>query len=644
MKTPQPSNLPSDVTVQQKLDGVYYRLFETMRNGFAIHEIICDGTGAPIDYRFLDISPSFERLTGLNRSIVGKRVLDVLPDTEPYWIETYGKVALTGESTTITNYSKELGKYFEVTAYQPAPGLFATIFEDVTERKQSEQALVRLSMAMEQAAEVVVITDVHAKIVYVNPAFENVTGYRREDVMGENPRVLQSGVHDESFYKEMWETISSGRTWRGVFENQRKNGARYTERAVISPVMGTDGTIVNYVAVKKDITEDILKEKQLHQAEKMEALGYLSGGIAHDFNNILGAIMGYADLLADEWAPESLSGQYIQQILVSTERAKQLINQILSFTRQQKQALTEIAPQLIVREVVVLLRAAFPSTIAIETRIGRDVPSIVADPIQIHELMMNLCTNGVHAMDERGTLRVFCEAQQLGDGISGRLGAVTPGKYVAITIEDEGCGMDARIIQQMFDPFFTTREVGKGSGMGLSVVFGIMKEHGGNLLVDSEPGKGTCITALFPVPDENTIPPWKPAEGHGRPIQRILLVAGDISSGTMMSRMLRELGFDVSIQLDPSHALEALTAEVIPFDLVIADYRLPGTNGVNFLKDACLVSAPSRVVLLTNHGDREAENSAAAADLMSIWHKPFGKSRLRNLIATLGDVDMQNEN
>ena len=751
-----------------RLEDDYHRLFRSMRNGFALHEIICDSDGTPVDYRFLDISPSFEQLTGLGREILGRTVLEILPDTEPYWIETYGKVALTGESTVISNYSKELGKHFEVTVYCPGPNQFATIFEDVTERHRSRMALqkseanlsaviennpdiifsvdteyrvitanssarkafdqafgqplepgvevfslvteeraarwrrrydelltgkrshyeelvvhedgiryadvflnpiisndqagadtgaghvsgisvyirdvtrrivaeqerVRLQMAIDQAAEAVVITDADGAIVYVNPAFSDISGYSKEEILGQNPRLLQSGRHDEAFYETLWETIIGGKVWEGTFENRRKDGSHYFEKAVISPVLDTDGNIVNYVAVKRDITEELRKENLIRQSEKMEALGQLSGGIAHDFNNILGAIVGYSDLLKEDLPQDSPESAHVHQILVAAERARQLVNQILAFSRQQKQKKEVTALKQVIYEAVALLRAALPSTLTIDVDISHEPCSVLADPIQIHELLMNLCTNGARAMHDSGTLKVSCDLQYFDGSVAGRLGAVSPGNYVTITVSDMGCGMDSDVLQHMFDPFYTTREVGQGTGMGLSVVFGIVQKHEGNILVDSEIGKGTRFHILLPpYYADSAVEQFDSVKPQGG-MSRILLV-DRVQTSPLIGRLLQGVGHKVVIDCNPTNALGMLKANPESFDVVMADYRVMGVQGIDSLAQLLKTRNKPKVVITASAGDGEISGALKAMGISNVWRKPFGKNRLRELIADL---------
>ncbi len=245
-------------------------LFENMTQGFALHEVITNEKGKAIDYRYLDINPAFERLTGLKANdLMGRTILEVMPNTEKYWIDTYGRVSETGESIRYENYSRELGKYYDVSAFSPQMGLFAVVFSDVTERKRAEEKVQILSKGIEQSPAIVVITDINGNIEYVNQRFTEVTGYSIGEAIGLNPRILKSGLQSNDFYEELWSTILSGQDWKGEMVNKRKNGETYWESAIISPIMNENGEIVHFIAIKEDITEDKRIQLELEKQHRL---------------------------------------------------------------------------------------------------------------------------------------------------------------------------------------------------------------------------------------------------------------------------------------------------------------------------------------------------------------------------------------
>ncbi|MBS1246739.1 MAG: response regulator, partial [Proteobacteria bacterium] len=254
-------------------EAKYRQLFENMTSGFALHEIICDAEGKPVDYRYLQANPAFEKLTGVPiANLVGKRIREILPDTEDYWIQIFGKVALTREPMAYENFSRELGKYYDTWAFSPQENQFAVIFTDITKRKLAEAEMLKLSSALEQTADSVVITDRQGTIEYVNPGFEKTTGYSRDEALGQTPRLVKSGKQGAGFYKKLWDTILAGDVYSEVFVNRRKDGGLYYEEKTISPLKDAAGQVTHFVATGKDVTERMQTQERLQHMAQHDAL------------------------------------------------------------------------------------------------------------------------------------------------------------------------------------------------------------------------------------------------------------------------------------------------------------------------------------------------------------------------------------
>lgn len=279
---------------------------------------------------------------------------------------------------------------------------FRSMLQDITENKEAEEERARLVTAIEQTSEIIIITDVNGTIQYVNPAFEKITGYSRDEAISKNPRILKSAEQSEAFYKNLWNTIISGEKWSGRFVNKKKNGHLYTEEATITPIKGRTGAITNFAAVKRDVTNELLIEQRVRETQKMEAIGTLAGGVAHDFNNILAAIIGYTELSLIATPEDSQLHSDLTKIIKACNRASNLVNQILTFSRQQEQEKKPILITPIIKEVLKLLRASLPSSIEIRQNIKHELGMVLADPTQIHQIIMNLCTNAGYAMREKG--------------------------------------------------------------------------------------------------------------------------------------------------------------------------------------------------------------------------------------------------
>ncbi|MGE4560479.1 MAG: ATP-binding protein, partial [Desulfobulbus sp.] len=377
------------------------------------------------------------------------------------------------------------------------------VFTDMSNKFKIEEGKKLLATAVDQSAESVIITDVNGNIEYVNPAFEEISGYSFAEVLGKNPKILKSGETPYYSYKLMWENITHGKVWRGTFTNKKKNGAVFCEEATISPVKDHTGRIINYVAVKRDITEHLILEKQIRQSQKMQAIGMLAGGIAHDFNNILTAILGYAELCQLQCEKETVLHANIEEIVRAADRAGQLIDQILKFSRRGSKELTSLKLSTIVKEACKLLRASFPANVALDLSITSDL-YVKADPTQIHQIVMNLCTNAYQALEgERGAIEI-CLFRKTLEPLEGvEIGRLQPGQYACMQVKDSGKGIPQEYLQRIFEPYFTTRKMQEGTGLGLSVVHGIVNDHRGAITVDSTPGQGSCFTVYLPEAEQN---------------------------------------------------------------------------------------------------------------------------------------------
>ena len=508
------------------------------------------------------------------------------------------------------------------TVYQGRPAIIGTLL-DVTDRQKSEEELRRLSIAIEQAAEEIIITDPNWIIQYVNPAFENITGYSRAEAIGKTPSFLRSGAHKPEFYKDLNETINAGKIWRGRIINKRKDGKLIHEDTTISPLIASVGKLMGYVTLKRDVTETVGLEAHLRQAQKMEAIGTLAGGIAHDFNNILAAMMGYAELSKIKTKDREIY-PYLDQILKACQRSRDLVEQILAFSRQREQEMKPVVVIPIVKEAMKLLRSSIPSTIEIRQHYDAKQDTIFADPTQVHQILMNLCTNAVHAMrNKEGLLEVSIGQKEIGTAdLSYEPDFTEEGAYLTIIVRDTGVGIDPAIKDKIFDPFFTTKGTGEGTGLGLSVVYGIVKNLGGAISVASEIGRGTIFTIYLPLihvheklaeKETLSIP-----EGEGR----VLYVDDEESIASLGKDMLSSLGYDVTVHLSSLGAMKAFRANPDQFDLVITDMTMPGMTGANMAREMLKIRPGIPIILTTGFSERINEDEAKKIGIREFLMKP----------------------
>jgi PAS domain S-box-containing protein len=495
---------------------------------------------------------------------------------------------------------------------------------DVTDTKAAQEELRRLAAAIEQAAEIVLITDPKSEILYVNPALEKITGYGPSEVIGKTPRILKSGEHGHAFYQKMWATLLSGKTWHGRLVNKKRDGSLYTEEATISPVLDASGNIVNYVAVKRDITKEQELEQQYLEAQKMEAIGTLAGGVAHDFNNILAIILANAQILEYSGAISGESKETLDQIITASKRARELVRQILAFSRRGKQEKILINLKPVVKETIGLLRASMPATIRLDLHLTAPSGMLFADPTQMQQVLMNLCTNAAHAMEkEGGVLTISISHARIGENDPPVEPGFAPGDYVKLSVSDTGHGMQPWILKRIFEPYFTTKEIGKGTGLGLSVAHGIVKSHGGTIKVSSVVRKGTVFEVYLPgakgeAPE--TDPPDTPMIGGS---ERILFVDDEPALTLMGKKILGRLGYRVQTTTRPAEALEIIRTNPQEFDLVITDLTMPEMTGVHLAQALTEIRPDLPIVLCTGFSDQANEAMLPSIGIRGLLLKPL---------------------
>ncbi|MCP4639099.1 MAG: PAS domain S-box protein [bacterium] len=506
---------------------------------------------------------------------------------------------------------------------------------DISDRVRAEAERTRFMYAFEQAAESIVVTDTDGAIEYVNPAFERISGYSSEEALGKRPSILKSGRHDEAFYTNLWDTLKRGEAWTGHFINQRKNGGLFHEDASIAPVRDPAGRVVNYVAVKRDVTYEREIEERLRQSQKMEAIGTLAGGIAHDFNNILSVILGYAELASAEALEGSRVQSHLSQVTEAGTRAKDLVQQILSFSRRGERELRPLSPHVVVKEVAKFLRRSIPSTIEFELDVDTDCGAVMADPTELHQIIMNLCTNAYQAMKEKGgVLRVSLEETAVLDeaGLEGV--DLSSGRYACLSVCDTGHGMDRETLDHIFEPYYTTKEQGEGTGLGLATVHGIVTGYGGAVHVYSEPGEGTVFRVYLPAVDgEGEAPPEVlPDEASLRGTERILVVDDEEQVCHLAEAALVRLGYEVTAVTCGADALDLFGSEPERFDVVVTDQMMPQMTGTELTKLLVGIRPEVPVVLCTGFGVSARAVREGEVEVAALVMKPMSGLELAQAV------------
>ncbi|MBF0447622.1 MAG: PAS domain S-box protein [Magnetococcales bacterium] len=375
-------------------------------------------------------------------------------------------------------------------------------FRDISERKRTEAKMARLAEVVRQTADMTIITDNRGIIEYVNPAFERISLFSQKDVLNRPSSLLKSDQQDPLFYSKMARTLNRGKIWKDRFISRKKDGSLFHIDVIISPIRDRRGEIIHFVAMARDVTHEVELGRQLRRSQRLEAVGTLAGGISHDFNNILTAILSYTDLAMDDLPEQSLAYQNLQEVMVAATRARDLIKQLLTFSRRGERVPVPLFLSEAIQETVKLLKALLPSNITFNLQLSSDEFQVMADPTRIHQVIMNLCTNAAQAMwDREGQLDILLEKARIDKNIATKtiaLATIQEGDYMLLTIRDNGCGIQEADLDRIFEPFFSTKGVGKGSGLGLSVVLGIIQNHQGIIHVQSKPGIGSTFQVYLP--------------------------------------------------------------------------------------------------------------------------------------------------
>lgn len=519
---------------------------------------------------------------------------------------------------------------------KPTPGKGTSPFVEEMRLSEFEDEHRRLIMAIEQVEESILITDSEANIHYVNPAFEKITGYSREEVIGRNPRFLKSGAHSGTFYRKMWQTLSSGKVWKGNLINKQKDSTLYNEEVTISPVINDQGVITNYIGVKRDVTQQMALEQQLRQSQKMEAIGTLAGGIAHDFNNILFAIIGYNTLSQRILGTDHPVYEHLQKLGSAAERAKELVTQILTFSRQSEQTFKPLLIQPVVKEALNLMRATIPSTIEVIQTIDLEGGLVNGDLTQVHQIIVNLATNAYQAMkDKGGVLSVSLTSVFKDPDKDSRFQGLAAGKYIELIVSDTGEGIDDRDIDRIFEPYFSTRQIGEGTGLGLSIVHGIVSLYKGQIFVESSKTKGTTFFVYLPELDAEEEPRGQEAESTENDLTgsgHIVVLDDEKHITKMLKQMLGDLGYTVSAFTDSLAALESFQANSEQYDLLITDMTMPKMTGAELSTRLLKIKPELPIVLCTGYSEKINEQVARELGIREYVMKPVSFKTLAKIV------------
>ncbi len=498
----------------------------------------------------------------------------------------------------------------------------------------------RLTTAIEQAAESVVITDTQGVILYVNPAFEQITGYSWDEAVGQAMRILKSGKHDAAFYRDLWTTISAAGVWHGRIVNRKKDGSLYTVDTTISPVRDENDDIVNYVGLQRDVTSELQLEEQYRQGQKMEAIGRLTAGIAHDFNNLLTAVNGFTELAQFRLPPDDPVQELMSKVQYSGQRAASLVRQLLAFSRKQILEPQVLDLNAVVKDLDKMLQRIIGEDVQLKIDLTPGLWPVKVDVAQIEQVIVNLAVNARDAMPLGGRLVIETTNVVFDENYLAHHLEASPGEHVLLAVSDTGVGMSPEVKTHLFEPFFTTKERGKGTGLGLATVYGIVKQSGGHIWVYSEEGIGTTFKIYLPRAREAP-QRFTRAEAEGAPpsgSETILLVEDDADVRELVQRVLQGQGYTLLVAQDGQEALGLVARHADLIHLLLTDVVMPDMSGQALVKSLGRSYPDLKVLFMSGYTDEIIAHHGVLDPGVAFLQKPFSAVALARKVRQVLDA------
>lgn len=494
---------------------------------------------------------------------------------------------------------------------------------DMTRQRLAEEQFYRLSLAIEQSPVSIAITDIDGRAQYANSKFTAVTGLTLEDILDRGIEVLRIGHPDDASYANFLAVINSGAEWRGELATPSSKGGTVWESVKVSCLRSATGEITNLLCLREDISERKLLELELRQAQKMESLGTMAGGIAHDFNNLLAIINGYAELCQQSSPGEEILQKSLREIHRAAQRASGLVRQILTFSRKTAVKFSPMDLNQLARDIVALLAETFPRTIAFNTRLLDRLPPLLADQNQIQQIVLNFCVNARDAMPQGGTITLVT-ALHSGASLA-HLGADATRGYARLSVSDTGTGMTPEVRARIFEPFYTTKAVNQGTGLGLAVVYGIVVAHHGVIDVESSPDRGSTFNVYLPLADSTEAVPAMTSRGEWFPggTETILIVDDEEALRSLLNRALRWKGYQTVSAATGLEAIEILADGARRIDAVLLDLNLPGASGIEVLRVARATRPEVPVLVVSGHVSPTARLEFEKLGQQDFVQKPY---------------------
>lgn len=594
-------------------------------------------TGKPVVVKYIKYDPKWElwRENALRHGFRSSVSLPLVVDGQTF-------AALVIFSAEVRAFDDNEVKLLSELADDLSYGI--TTLRATAERMKVEKKCSLLASVIEQANEGIFLFDGEGVIQYVNPAAETITGHSPQGMIGDNIYTLENVEPNRQFYEAILTGIPGGNHQAGYFQFKRHDNVMFDLHVNTWSVSDGSKNIVSHVALVRDVSHETQLERQLRCAQRMEAIGTLAGGIAHDFNNTLASIITCSEMALDESVPGSTLHELIDIVLKSGLRGKSLVKQILTFSRQGEQERQEVRVDLVVNECLKFLRATLMPTIEIRFHIGKEQGLVFADPTQIQQVIMNLCTNAVHAMrgQAHGELDIWVHNVEIEPPSVATPGSLAPGSYLCLSVGDNGHGMDEKTMERIFDPFFSTKAQSEGTGLGLSVIHGIVSAHGGIILVESRPNQGSLFKVYLPRMDKSAdtvVDVSSKIVLSGS--ECILLVDDDEDLVFGTGQMLKQLGYKVISRTDPLEALQLFRSVPGQFDLIITDLAMPHMSGFELARELTGIRPEIPIILCTGYdtvsnGDTDTFGETAGF-ITELALKPLVREEVATMIRRVLD-------
>jgi len=613
-------------------------ILNTIPNGVYIVSKQCD-----IEY----INPVVKREFG---PVDGRKCYEYLNNRSEICPWCKNTEVFAGKSVQWEWYSFKNDRHYELfdTPFLNADGSVSKfeIFYDITERKLAElkrkESSDRFQKVFNSQLDAIFILDskVPPKIVESNKSASKIFGYETEKMKGRTTEMLHvDEQHLKQFQTMLQTSLKKERYMQDIeFKMKRQNGSIFPSKHAVLELSNEFGERTGWVSVVSDITERKKMEERLRQAQKMESIGNLAGGIAHDFNNLLFPIIGRSEMLLEDLPENSPEYENANEIFNAGKRAGDLVTQILAFSRQSEHKKTPVSVQNVLEEVLKLSRSTIPANIEVQQNIQQDCGIVMADPTQIHQITMNLITNASYAVyDKNGVIDIELKELTLKDNELPD-SVLQPGQYVRLSVSDDGLGMSQNVMNNIFDPYFTTKEKGKGTGLGLAVVYGIVKEHGGEIKVYSEVGKGTTFNIYLPLmKNASEVATRENVTRTETGTESILFVDDEVSVAKLVGQMLSRLGYQVTIETDSENALNTFRSNPDFFDIVISDMTMPNITGDQLAKEILLIKPDTPIIICTGFSERINKEQSEALGVKGFLMKPAIKSNMAQMVRKVLD-------